>query len=109
MKFNIHGSKVKITKPIKTYIEEIEISYNEYNDRQRAFIEDHDKKDNLVYLRDGIAYRLNVKCAGMTESAKQNITFETFKVGTSVPGCLKKNHVPGGVVLYDAQFKIKRR
>lgn len=93
----------------KTYIEEIEISYNEYNDRQSAFIEDHDKKDNLVYLRDGIAYRLNVKCAGMTESAKQNITFETFKVGTSVPGCLKKSHVPGGVVLYDAQFKIKRR
>lgn len=93
----------------KTYIEEIEISYKDYYEMQSLYIEDFDKKDNLVYMRDGVCYRLNVKCAGMTENAKQNVTFETFKVGTSVPGCLKKSHVPGGVVLYDSSFEIKRR
>ena len=93
----------------KVYIEEIEISYNEYCEHQQVFIEENDKKDNLYYIRKGVCYRLNVKCAGMTEKAKQNITFNNFRVGNEVPDCLKKAHVPGGVVLLDRHFKIKRR
>lgn len=93
----------------KAYIEEIEISYKDYSDHQQEYIFDHDKKDNLYYMRDGVCYRLNVKCAGMTEKAKQNINFNNFRVGNEVPDCLKKAHVKGGVVLYDRKFKIKRR
>ena len=93
----------------KAYIEEIEISYKDYSEHQQEYIFDHDKKDNLYYMRDGVCYRLNVKCAGMTEKAKQNITFNNFRVGNEVPDCLKKAHVKGGVVLYDRKFKIKRR
>lgn len=93
----------------KAYIEEIEITYNEYCEHQQVFIEENDKKDNLYYIRNGVCYRLNVKCAGMTERAKQNITFNNFRVGNEVPDCLKKAHVPGGVVLLDRHFKIKRR
>ena len=93
----------------KAYIEEIEISYKDYYKHQEEYIFDRDKKDNLYYMREGICYRLNVKCAGMTEKAKQNITFNNFRVGNEVPDCLKKAHVKGGVVLYDRKFKIKRR
>lgn len=93
----------------KAYIEEIEISYKDYYRHQEEFIFDHDKKDNLYYMREGVCYRLNVKCAGMTEKAKQNITLNNFRVGNEVPDCLKKVHVKGGVVLYDRKFKIKRR
>jgi hypothetical protein len=50
---------------------------------------------------------LNVKCAGMSERAKENVTFENFQVGLRVTGNLKPKQVSGGVVLLDDQFEIK--
>jgi hypothetical protein len=50
---------------------------------------------------------LNVKCAGMSDRAKEHVTFENFKVGLRVKGNLKPKQVSGGVVLLDDQFEIK--
>lgn len=93
----------------KAYVEEIQISKEEHDEEQAVYTADNGEPNHLYYERGGIYYRLNVKCAGMTEKAKQNITFETFRVGNSVPDCLKATHVPGGIVLVDRQFKIKQR
>lgn len=93
----------------KSYIEEIQIDYKEYVEHQQEWIDENDTKDKLYYIRNGIPYRLNVKCAGLTEKAKQNVTYDNFRVGTVYGDCLKKTHVPGGIVLVDRQFAIKRR
>lgn len=93
----------------KSYIEEIQISYKEYVEHQQEFISENDCVDKLCYIRGGVPYRLNVKCAGLTEKAKQNVTYDNFRVGQVYNDCLKKTHVPGGIVLIDRQFAIKRR
>lgn len=93
----------------KSYVEEIEISYKDYVEHQQEFISENDCKDKLYYIREGVCYYLNVKCAGMTQKAKQNVTYDNFRVGNVINGCLKKTHVPGGIVLVDRQFSIKSR
>ena len=93
----------------KAYIEEIQISQEEYEKHQQEYKEDNETEDKLYYSRNNIYYRLNVKCAGMTEKAKQNVTFNNFRVGNEVPDCLKTTHVRGGIVLVDRMYKIKQR
>lgn len=93
----------------KSYVEEIEISYKDYVEHQQEYISENDCKDSLYYIRQGVCYYLNVKCAGMTERAKQNVTYDNFRVGNVINDCLKKTHVPGGIVLVDRQFSIKSR
>lgn len=93
----------------KSYVEEIEISYKDYVEHQQEFISENDCKDKLYYIREGVCYYLNVKCAGMTQKAKQNVTYDNFRVGNVINDCLKKTHVPGGIVLVDRQFSIKSR
>lgn len=51
--------------------------------------------------------KTSVKCAGMTESIKKKVTFETFKVGFKADGKLMPKQVKGGVVLVDTTFEIK--
>lgn len=48
-----------------------------------------------------------VKCAGMPDAVKKQVTFETFQVGFSSGGKLRPRHVKGGVVLEDSVFTIK--
>ena len=93
----------------KSYVEEIEISYKDYVEHQQEFISENDCKDKLYYIRAGVCYYLNVKCAGMTQKAKQNVTYDNFRVGNVINDCLKKTRVPGGIVLVDRQFSIKSR
>lgn len=93
----------------KSYVEEIQIGYKEYVEHQQVFIDENECMDKLYYIRGGVPYRLNVKCAGLTEKAKQNVTYDNFRVGQVYNDCLKKTHVPGGIVLVDRQFAIKRR
>jgi len=47
-----------------------------------------------------------VKCAGMPDKVKENVTYETFKIGFSSYGKLLPKHVKGGVVLVDTAFSI---
>ena len=78
-------------------------------EHQQEYLSENDCKDNLYYIREGVCYYLNVKCAGMTQKAKQNVTYDNFRVGNVINDCLKKTHVPGGIVLVDRQFSIKSR
>lgn len=53
---------------------------------------------------DGV---LNVKCAGMTDIIKEEITFDNFCIGFESSKKLKPKKVKGGVVLIDSPFTIK--
>lgn len=48
----------------------------------------------------------SVKCAGMPDKVKSNVTYDTFKIGFSSYGKLLPKHVFGGVVLVDTAFSI---
>lgn len=84
----------------KSYVEE----ENSTNDKVDEMIA---KGDNLYYYRDGKPYYLNVKCAGMPESAKQHVTFDNFHTGFTTTGKLIPRNVKGGVILEDTEFTIK--
>lgn len=51
--------------------------------------------------------KFDVKCAGMTDKVKENVTFDNFQLGFSSFGKLLPKHVAGGVVLKDTVFTIK--
>jgi hypothetical protein len=50
---------------------------------------------------------LNIKCSGMSDKAKEYVTFENFEINLTVKGNLKSKQVNGGVVLIDDEFTIK--
>lgn len=50
---------------------------------------------------------LEAKVAGMPESAKQNITWDTFAIGNTFTGKLQRVQCPGGCYLKDIEFTIK--
>lgn len=51
---------------------------------------------------------LNVKCAGMPENVKRAVTFENFNEGAEFNGKLTPRVVPGGVILRETTFRIKK-
>jgi hypothetical protein len=86
----------------KTYVEDIyakEIEVEEDGERIKIKVECEPEEATTTIL--------NVKCAGMSERAKEYVTFENFQVGLRVKGNLKPKQVSGGVVLIDDQFEIK--
>jgi hypothetical protein len=50
---------------------------------------------------------LDVKCAGMPERVKENVTFENFEIGFTSFGKLLPKQVDGGVVLIDTEFTLR--
>lgn len=48
-----------------------------------------------------------VTCAGMPDNVKKLVTYENFKPGSSFPGKLVPQIVPGGCVLVERNFTIK--
>ena len=63
--------------------------------RQKSYIEEI----------DGI---LNVTCAGLPTAGHKYVTWENFHAGAVYSGKLMPTHVPGGIVLKDVDFTIKR-
>lgn len=57
--------------------------------------------------KDYTHLKFDVKCAGMTDKVKENVTFDNFQVGFSSFGKLSPKQVPGGVWLQDTKFTIK--
>lgn len=53
--------------------------------------------------------KLRVTCAGMPAALHKYVTFDNFEGGAEYNGKLLPKAVPGGVVLSDTTFKIKRR
>jgi hypothetical protein len=99
-----HESTFKRAKFVKqkTYVEDIyakEIEIEEDGEKKTIKVEcEPDEATTTI---------LNVKCAGMSERAKEHVTFENFSVGLTVKGNLKPKQVSGGVVLIDDEFTIK--
>lgn len=63
--------------------------------RQKSYIEEI----------DGV---LNVTCAGLPSAGHKYVTWENFHAGAVYSGKLMPTHVPGGIVLKDVDFTIKR-
>ena len=63
--------------------------------RQKSYIEEI----------DGV---LNVTCAGLPSAGHKYVTWENFHAGAVYSGKLMTTHVPGGIVLKDVDFTIKR-
>lgn len=82
----------------KSYIEELETDKETY-----------EKKINnpLFYMRDNKYYELEVKCAGMPERVKSEVTWDNFHYGFTSEHKLKPTIVKGGVVLEETPFTIK--
>ena len=51
---------------------------------------------------------LEVKCAGMPDKVKKQVTFENFSKGAVYTGKLSSKKVKGGTILKSIDFKIKR-
>ena len=52
-------------------------------------------------------YTWQVKCAGMPDKCKENVTFDNFKPGSVYEGKLQTKRVSGGTVLIETSFTIK--
>lgn len=51
---------------------------------------------------------IKITCAGMPKDCYPYVTIDNFEPGMSYPGKLKPTHVPGGIVLKDIDFTIRR-
>ena len=58
------------------------------------------------YVMVDVEPRDDVKCAGLPEELKEQVTFESFKRGLSLFGKLKPRHVRGGIVLEPIAFTL---
>jgi hypothetical protein len=85
----------------KSYIEEIEITEEEYNKLKS-------KETPNIYKRNKKFYHLEITCAGLPDSCYKHVTWKNFHPGTSFPGKLQMSSVKGGIILKDIDFTIKR-
>ncbi len=51
--------------------------------------------------------KLEIHVAGMPKRCHEQVTFENFEVGATYWGKLYRKVVPGGVILYEGDFKIR--
>lgn len=86
----------------KCYIEEIKID-------EKTFAEKQEKHEVLCNRYDGVPYFLKVTCAGLPESAHNNVTWNNFATGAEYAGKLSPKHVAGGTVLTKTTFTIKSK
>lgn len=76
--------------------------------RQKSYVEDWNPPEtwNNPELYDrGL---LNITCAGMPQNCYQFVTWENFREGATYGGKLQPKHVPGGIVLKEIDFTIKK-
>lgn len=69
--------------------------------RQKCYIEELSKPHKEEY-------KLKVTVAGMPEECYQYVNFTNFKIGAKYRGKLEPQRVPGGVVLGEVDFTIKK-
>lgn len=69
--------------------------------RQKCYMEDFKPKGEEEF-------RKKITVAGMPESCYEQVTFENFKIGTTYHGKLAPQRVPGGIILGDIDFTIKK-
>ena len=78
--------------------------------RAKTYIEEEEKR--FYFTVEDINYvlirpYLNIKCAGMPQNLKDEVTFDSFEQGLTLTGKLMPKKYVGGVILEDAPFTIK--
>lgn len=76
--------------------------------RQKSYVEDWNPPEtwnNPELYERGL---LNITCAGMPQNCYQFVTWENFREGATYGGKLQPKHVPGGIVLKEIDFTIKK-
>lgn len=68
--------------------------------------------DEAIFLRqktyaEKINNEWDIKCAGLPDNCKKNMTIDQFYIGSEIPGKLQTKQVRGGVKLIEGTFKIK--
>ena len=53
-------------------------------------------------------YELKVTCAGMPKDCHSQVTFKNFKIGATYKGKKQPKIIPGGVILKEVDFTIKK-
>lgn len=104
---SIHLTGTEIPEAIKDIVHDSKLGYWQHEAtfkkgrylRQKTYI-------NEIVNEDGTSY-MSIKCAGMPDKVKENVTYENFKVGFKSLGKLLPKHVDGGIVLKDTVFTIK--
>lgn len=121
---SIHILGTEVPEVIKDVIDDKKLGYWQHEStfkrakflRQKTYVEDVygkwiEKDGEQVFVEtgkdDAECTKLNVKCSGMNDKIKQNVTFENFERGFKSYGSLKPKQVNGGVVLVDSEFTIK--
>lgn len=69
--------------------------------RQKCYIQEASKP----YEED---YKIKVVAAAMQKGCYEYVNFDNFKIGATYKGGLKPKQVPGGVILEDFDFTIKK-
>ena len=78
--------------------------------RAKTYIEEEEKRIPFIYNDTKyvlVRPYLNIKCAGMPQNLKEQVTFDTFEQGLTLTGKLMPKKYVGGVILEDAPFTIK--
>lgn len=78
--------------------------------RAKTYIEEEEKRTPFIYNDTKyvlIRPYLNIKCAGMPQNLKEEVTFDSFEQGLTLTGKLMPKKYVGGVILEDAPFTIK--
>lgn len=76
--------------------------------RQKSYIEDWNPPetwDNPSLYDPGL---LHITCAGMPSQCYKFVNWDNFREGATYTGKLQPKHVPGGIVLKDTEFTIRR-
>ena len=106
----------------KCYMEKLIISEKKYiagveEEREDLYLEKDNltkaefekrKKQSLFSKDNENFYMMNITVAGMPQDCYHQVTFKNFKIGQQYKGRKTPTIVPGGVVLSDIDFTIKR-
>lgn len=87
----------------KCYCEEEIVS----RETLESYLEDNPNCQKHVNFENSTL--LKITCAGLSEKAKHSVGFDDFGIGLVVYDKLMPKHVPGGIVLKETTFEIKRR
>lgn len=91
----------------KTYMETMEETKPRSLKTYAKLLQD-DKIETVYPLGDLIYYTFTeVKCAGMPDNVKENVTYDNFCVGSVFDGKLVPKRYRGGVILEETTFSIK--
>lgn len=86
----------------KCYIENEVITEEDYQEGIQG-----DNKDLFSKDSNGF-YKLKITVAGMPSQCHNQVTFRNFKIGATYTGKIQPKIVPGGVILKDVDFTIKK-